>query len=174
MASLLYGAGLRVLECARLRVKDVDFDRREIVVRDGKGLKDRVTLLPEALRAPLGKHIERVRRQHQQDLAEGLGSVELPTAIERKYPRAAWQWGWQWVFPATRFYRDPETGRPRRHHLPNPFSRGPPGWLSSRPASRSPPPATPCGIRLPPICWRMGTTSGRSRNSWGTAMSARP
>ncbi|MFN2432694.1 MAG: integron integrase, partial [Gemmatimonadota bacterium] len=91
MASLLYGAGLRVLECARLRVKDVDLDRREIVVRDGKGMKDRVTLLPESLRAPLGEHVERMRRQHQRDLARGLGSVELPTAIERKHPRAPWQ-----------------------------------------------------------------------------------
>jgi len=117
MASLLYGAGLRVLECARLRVKDVDFDRREIVVREGKGLKDRVTLLPEVLREPLGQHLERVCRQHRRDLARGLGSVELPTAIGRKYPRAPWQWGWQWVFPATRFYRDPMTGRQRRHHL---------------------------------------------------------
>jgi integron integrase len=117
MGSLLYGAGLRVLECARLRVKDVDFDRREIVVRDGKGLKDRVTVLPESLRFPLAEHVERMRRQHQQDLAKGLGSVELPTAIERKYPRAPWQLGWQWVFPATRFYRDPATGRHRRHHL---------------------------------------------------------
>jgi len=105
MASLMYGAGLRVLECARLRVKDVDLDRREIVVRDGKGRKDRVTLLPESLRAPLGEEIERVRRQHQRDLALGFGSVELPTAIERKYPRAPWQRGWHWVFPAKRFYR---------------------------------------------------------------------
>lgn len=80
-------------------------------------MKDRVTLLPESLRAPLGEHVERVRRQHQRDLARGLGNVELPTAIERKYPRAPWQWGWQWVFPATRFYRDPATGRQRRHHL---------------------------------------------------------
>lgn len=117
MASLLYGSGLRVLECARLRVKDVDLDRREIVVRDGKGRKDRVTLLPESLRAPLGEQLDRARRQHHRDVARGLGSVELPTAIERKYPRAPWQWGWQWIFPATRFYRDPVTGRRRRHHL---------------------------------------------------------
>lgn len=117
MASLLYGAGLRVLESARLRVKDVDIDRREILVRDGKGRKDRVTLLPESLSTPLQEHLERVRRQHQSDLSRGLGSVELPTALERKYPRAPWQWGWQWVFPATRFYRDPKTGRRRRHHL---------------------------------------------------------
>ncbi len=117
MASLLYGAGLRVLECARLRVKDVDFERREIVVRDGKGRKDRVTLLPDSLRVPLGEHLEQVRRQHQSDLSRGRGGVELPTALERKYPRSAWQWGWQWIFPATRFYGDPLTGRRRRHHL---------------------------------------------------------
>jgi len=117
MASLLYGAGLRVLECARLRVKDIDLDRREILVRDGKGRKDRVTLLPDSLHTPLQEHLERVRRQHQSDLARGRGSVELPTALERKYPGAPWQWGWQWVFPATRFYRDPTIGRRRRHHL---------------------------------------------------------
>jgi integron integrase len=117
MASLLYGAGLRLLECARLRVKDVDLERREIIVRDGKRGKDRVTLLPEALQDPLRNHLERVHRQHQGDLGRGMGSVELPTAIERKYPRAPWEWGWQWVFPATRPYRDPVTGRRRRHHL---------------------------------------------------------
>ena len=117
MASLLYGAGLRLLECARLRVKDVDLERREIVVRDGKGGKDRVTLLPESLHDPLRAHLERMRRQHQSDLAGGTGSVELPTALERKYPRAPWEWGWQWVFPATRQYRDPATGHRRRHHL---------------------------------------------------------
>ena len=117
MASLLYGAGLRLLECARLRVKDVDLERREIIVRDGKRGKDRVTLLPEALQDPLRNHLERVQRQHQGDLGRGMGSVELPTAIERKYPRAPWEWGWQWVFPATRPYRDPVTRRRRRHHL---------------------------------------------------------
>ena len=117
MASLLYGAGLRLLECARLRVKDIDLDRREIVVRDGKGGKDRVTLLPASLQDSLVSHLERVCNQHQSDLAQGMGSVELPTAIERKYPRAPWEWGWQWVFPATRLYRDLATGRRRRHHL---------------------------------------------------------
>ncbi|HUP01019.1 MAG TPA: integron integrase [Gemmatimonadota bacterium] len=117
MASLLDGAGLRILECARLRVKDVDLERREIVIRDGKGQKDRITVLPVALQHPLRTHLEKIRRQHQDDLAQGFGSVELPTAIERKYPRAPWEWGWQWVFPATRFYRDPGTGRRRRHHL---------------------------------------------------------
>jgi integron integrase len=117
MASLLYGSGLRLLECCTLRVKDVDFHRGEITVRDGKGQKDRVTLLPERLQAPLATHVERVRRLHEDDLRAGLGSVELPAALERKYPRAPWDWGWQWIFPATRFYRDPATGRKRRHHL---------------------------------------------------------
>jgi integron integrase len=117
MASLLYGAGLRVLECARLRIKDVQLERCEIVIRDGKGRKDRVSVLPESLRDAVEKHIEQVRQQHHNDLARGLGSVELPHAIDRKYPRAAWDWCWQWVFPATRFYRDPRTSRRRRHHL---------------------------------------------------------
>jgi len=117
MASLLYGAGLRLLECCRLRVKDVDLVKREIVVRDGKGGKDRVTLLPEKVAEPLRAHLEMVRKQHEADLASGAGSVELPWAIERKYPRAPWEWGWQWVFPATRFYLHVAAGRKRRHHL---------------------------------------------------------
>jgi len=117
MASLLYGAGLRLLECCRLRVKDVDLAKREIVVRDGKGGKDRVTLLPAKVVEPLRVHLETMRRQHDRDLANGAGSVELPWAIERKYPRGPWEWGWQWVFPATRFYVHPATGRKRRHHL---------------------------------------------------------
>jgi len=117
MASLMYGAGLRLLECARLRIKDVDFAMGEITVRDGKGRKDRVTMLPYAMRAPLGEHVERVKRQHETDLRRKLGSVELPDSLDRKYPRAAWEWGWQWVFPATKFYFDRESGRYRRHHL---------------------------------------------------------
>jgi integron integrase len=117
MASLMYGAGLRLLECARLRIKDVDFAMGEITVRDGKGRKDRVTMLPYALRAPLAEHVERVKRQHETDLRRKLGSVELPDSLDRKYPRAAWEWGWQWVFPATKFYLDRASGRYRRHHL---------------------------------------------------------
>jgi len=117
MASLMYGAGLRLLECARLRVKDVDFERLEITVRNGKGGKDRRTMLPVSLRRALATHVGRVRRLHERDLRRRLGSVALPEGIERKYPRGAWEWGWQWVFPATRQYRDLETGRFRRHHL---------------------------------------------------------
>jgi integron integrase len=115
-AALLYGAGLRLMECMRLRVKDVDFAKNEIRVQSGKGQKDRVTVLPEKVRVPLTAHLERVRRMHDQDLRRGAGSVELPFALERKYPRAPWEWGWQWVFPAARFYRCRENGRLRRHH----------------------------------------------------------
>jgi integron integrase len=117
MASLLYGGGLRLLECCRLRVKDLDLARCEITIREGKGGKDRVTLLPTRLVATLSAHLERVKAQHERDLASGLGSIELPLALDRKYPRAAFEWGWQWVFPATRFYLDQESGRRRRHHL---------------------------------------------------------
>ncbi len=117
MASLLYGAGLRLLECARLRVKDVDFLRNQILVRGGKGDKDRVTMLPASVKEPLLRHLQAVRRQHEADLERGAGWVELPGAIRRKYPNAGRTWAWQWVFPATRHYRDRETGEIRRHHL---------------------------------------------------------
>ncbi len=117
MASLLYGAGLRLLECARLRVKDVDFQRNQIVVRSGKGDKDRATMLPASVKEPLRRHLQAVRRQHEADLERGAGWVELPGAIRRKYPSVGRTWAWQWVFPATRRYRDRETGEIRRHHL---------------------------------------------------------
>jgi integron integrase len=117
MALLLYGAGLRLLECCRLRVKDVDFAANQIVIRDGKGRKDRVTMLPAAVRTLLARHIDRVRAQHEGDLRRGAGWVELPGALLRKYPNAGREWAWQWVFPATRFYVDRLTGQRRRHHL---------------------------------------------------------
>jgi integron integrase len=117
MASLMYGAGLRLLECAELRVKDLDFDRQELMVRDGKGGKDRVTMLPARLKHPLADHLNRVKAQHERDLAAGRGTVALPTALRAKYPSAEREWSWQWVFPATRFYTDPVTGQRRRHHL---------------------------------------------------------
>lgn len=117
MASLLYGAGLRLMECLRLRVKDVDFARKEILVRDGKGFKDRVTMLPAALGAPLRTHLERVRELHRQDMADGLGAVYLPYALERKYPGAARDWGWQYAFPSAKLAVDPRSGETRRHHV---------------------------------------------------------
>jgi integron integrase len=117
MAMLLYGAGLRLMECLRLRVKDIDFTSNQIVVRAGKGDKDRHTMLPAAVKEPLAKHLEVIRRQHQGDLERGLGRVALPNALERKYPNAGKEWGWQWVFPATSHYVDRVTGEKRRHHL---------------------------------------------------------
>jgi len=117
MACLLYGGGLRLLECARLRVKDVDFVANHVVVRGGKGDRDRLTILPRTVREPLRHHLEVVQRHHEQDVANGAGWVELPAALRRKYPNAGREWVWQWVFPATRLYRDSETGERRRHHL---------------------------------------------------------
>ena len=117
MACLLYGAGLRVLECCRLRVQDVDFAANQLVGRGGKGDTDRITMLPAIAKADLAAHLEAARVQHQQDLAAGAGWVELPTALLRKYPNAGREWAWQWVFPATRMYRDRLTGQLRRHHL---------------------------------------------------------
>ena len=117
MACLLYGAGLRVLECCRLRVQDVDFGTNQIVVRGGKGDKDRVTMLPGICKVDLARHLDGVRSQHQRDLSTGAVWVELPNALLRKYPNAGREWVWQWVFPATRIYRDRVTGQRRRHHL---------------------------------------------------------
>jgi len=117
MACLLYGAGLREIECCRLRVKDVEFARHRIVVRAGKGDKDRVTVLPATLGVDLARHLDVVARQHRADLAQGAGWVELPMALGRKYPNAGREWAWQWVFPATRHYVDRATGERRRHHL---------------------------------------------------------
>ena len=117
MAYLLYGAGLRLLECCQLRVKDLDFGANQIVVRSGKGDKDRAAMLPAAVKADLAQHLGSVQKQHQRDLARGAGWVELPTALNRKYPNAGREWAWQWVFPATRFYVDRGTGQRRRHHL---------------------------------------------------------
>lgn len=105
MAALLYGAGLRLLECAELRVKDINVDRDELTIRDGKAGKDRVTMLPATLKAALLAHLRTVQTQHESDLAGGRGSVALPGALRAKYPRAPYDWGWQWVFPATRHYR---------------------------------------------------------------------
>ena len=117
MVMLLYGAGLRLMECLQLRVKDIDFTTNQIVVRAGKGDKDRHTMLPAVMKEPLARHLEIIKEQHRRDLERGLGRIALPNALERKYPNAGKEWGWQWVFPATSHYTDRETGEQRRHHL---------------------------------------------------------
>lgn len=116
-AMLLYGSGLRLLECLNLRVKDLDFERGEIRVRRGKGAKDRVTVLPSSVKEQLSAHLEKVREQHERDRASGAGYVELPDALERKYPKASREWIWQFVFPAGRLWTEPKNGRRYRRHL---------------------------------------------------------
>ncbi len=117
MTLLLYGGGLRLMECCRLRVKDIDFSRNQIVVRAGKGDKDRYTMLPAAMKNALLKQYQVVKHQHETDLKNGLGRVALPNALDRKYPNAGKEWVWQWVFPAPKHFTDRQTGEKRRHHL---------------------------------------------------------
>ncbi len=116
IATLLYGCGLRQIECLRLRVKDIDFAKNQITIREGKGQKDRVTMLPAMVREPLERHLQRVKRLHESDLRAGYGRVELPFALDRKYPNADREWGWQYVFPSANISNDPRSGARRRHH----------------------------------------------------------
>ncbi len=114
---LMYGSGLRLMECVRLRVKDVEFERRAILVRDGKGGKDRVVTLADALLEPLARHLDTVKTLHERDIAAGFGRVYLPFALAKKYPNADIEWGWQYVFPASRRSIDPRSNIERRHHI---------------------------------------------------------
>jgi integrase len=156
MASLMYGAGLRLMECLRLRVQDLDFARSGILVRDGKGAKDRMTMLPESLKAPLQDHLKKVRAIHEKDLADGWGRVQLPSALDRKYPNASADWRWQWVFPQENRWTNPETREQGRHHID--------GSLVQK-AMRD--------AVAPRTCSKAATISERSRNSWAIAMSER-
>jgi integron integrase len=117
MASLMYGAGLRLMECLRLRVQDVDFARNEIFIRDGKGAKDRITMLPESVSAKLQEHLTEVKKIHGRDLADGWGRVQMPTALDRKYPNAPADWRWQWVFPQENRWVNLQTKEQGRHHV---------------------------------------------------------
>ena len=117
MASIMYGSGLRLMECLRLRVKDIDFSKNEILVRDGKGGKDRRTMLPVAVKQPLQDHLTQVKMIYEKDLAEGWGRVKLPDALDRKYPNAPKEWRWQWVFPQGKRWRNDKTGQEGRHHV---------------------------------------------------------
>jgi integron integrase len=116
-AQVMYGGGLRVMECLRLRVKDIDFDNHQVIVRDGKGENDRFTILPDSVMEPMRQHLQQVKILHEKDLQKGFGLVYLPYALERKYPNANKDWLWQYVFPASSLYKEPETGIMRRHHL---------------------------------------------------------
>jgi len=116
IAGLLYGSGLRLLECLRLRVKDIDFSKNQITVRDGKGSSDRVTMLPESIKSHLQLHLRKVKALHEEDLHEGFGEVYLPYALAQKYPNAPREWAWQYVFPAAKRSIDPRSGKERRHH----------------------------------------------------------
>lgn len=117
IAQILYGSGLRILECLRLRIKDLDFEHRSILVRDGKGMNDRITMLPEAIIPDLQRHLRKVKLLHQEDLAAGYGGVYLPFALSEKYPNADHEWIWQYVFPASKRSADPRSGLIQRHHL---------------------------------------------------------
>jgi len=117
MAKLLYGSGLRLVECVQLRVRDIDFAQRQIIVRSGKGMEDRMTMLPDSLVPLLQEHLQRVERLHEHDLAQGHGAVYLPFALERKYPKANKKWGWQYVFPSARLAKDPDSGERRRRYI---------------------------------------------------------
>ena len=116
-ARLMYGCGLRLMECVSLRVQDIDFELHELLVRNGKGAKDRVTMLPESLVEPLREHLERVRAIHQKDISEGFGRVPLPGALDRKYVNGSTDWSWQWVFPQARRWKDSDSGNQGRYHM---------------------------------------------------------
>lgn len=116
MAKILYGSGLRLIECIRLRIKDIDFEQQCIIVRDGKGEKDRITMLPESIIPPLKEHLVRVQQIHHQDIQNGYGTVYLPYALEKKFPNASGEWAWQYIFPAKNLSVDPRSNVTRRHH----------------------------------------------------------
>ena len=182
IGKLLYGSGMRIMEGVRLRVKDIDFARRQILVRDGKGQKDRITMLPGAAVSELNRHLEYVRELHATDLAEGLGNTWLPFALERKYPHGGREWCWQYAFPADRRAPDPRTGVFRRHHLSDQaFQRAMKQAVRDAGLTK---PATPhtlrhyadggiAATRSPRTCSKRVMTSGRFRNCSGTPTSAR-
>jgi integron integrase len=173
IVALLYGAGLRLQECLELRVKDIDLERRQIVIRRGKGQKDRPTVLPRTVIEPLSRHLEAVQRQHQADLARGFGRVVLPFALDRKYPNAPTEWAWQFVFPASRVCRDPRWGRRRAFTFTNPSCRRPSRTRRGRPALRSVSAHTRSGTRSQHTCSRMGTTFEPCRSYSDTRTSVR-
>ncbi len=174
IASLLYGAGLRLSECLRLRVLDLDLARGELTVRSGKGGKDRATTLPRALVPDLREQLRRARLLHERDLAAGWGAVELPAALERKYPRAPCEWRWQWVFPQRAAGRTEAPAARAATTSTRPASSAPSTTPCGAPASTSTPPATRSATPSPRTCSRPATTSAPSRSSSATRTSAPP
>ena len=172
MASLMYGAGLRLMECLRLRVQEIDFSRNEILVRDGKGAKDRITMLPESLKSPLHDHLKQVKIVHERDLADGWGRVLMPNAFDRKYPKASADWRWQWVFPQKNRWTNVQAKEQGRHHIDESLIQkavreaGMKAGLIKR--------AT-CHTFIPSLltCSKAVTISERSKNFWATKMSKR-
>jgi integron integrase len=174
MARLLYGSGLRLLECLRLRVKDIDFGRNEITVRQGKGDKDRRTMLPLSVKVELEAHLRRVRQLHERDLSRGFGSVGLPEALERKLPNASHKWCWQWVFPSAVLSVDPRTGIKRRHHAhEGSVSRAITQAVRRAGLSKRERLATVFATAAQCTCWKTAMIWARSRNSWATKTFAR-
>jgi integron integrase len=145
IVSLMYGAGLRLQECLKARIKDVDFGRNCVTVRNGKGQKDRETMLPRVILGPLREHVERVRALHQKDLTEGNGSVLLPAPLLRKNPSASWEFNWQWLFPASRLYRNRENGLLQRYHVHETAVQR--GFRHALQTAGIPKPATPHSLR---------------------------
>lgn len=176
VARLLYGTGMRLLEALRLRVKDVDFDRHEIVVRRGKGDKDRRTVFPRMLAAPLREHLGKVRELHDRDVAEGFGAVWMPDALAIKYPSAERSWPWQWTFPAGRRSLDPrQPGAMRRHHLgPHLIQRAVQQALAATGIAKQAGPHTLCATPSPRTSWSPAPTSARFRSSSATPTSRPP
>ena len=167
---LLYGTGMRLMECLRLRIKDLDLACGRITVREGKGDKDRTTMLPECLKAELQTHLDRVRLLHEKDLAEGFGRVYLPHALDRKYPNAHRTLAWQWVFPAKGLSKDPRTGIIRRHHVHELAVQRIMKEAVHLARLKSRRPAILCAIASRRICWRINMISGPCKSCWGMRM----
>ncbi|MTD34127.1 tyrosine-type recombinase/integrase [Paludibacterium sp. dN 18-1] len=164
---------MRLMECMRLRVKDIDFGRGEILIRDGKGVKDRVTMLPQSPVAPLQAHLQRRRAIHEADLQAGMADVFLPDALARKYPHARQEWGWQYVFVTTGYVRDPRSGAQRRHHQDEKLlQRAMKRAVTAAEALPSWPHRIRYATALPPICLNPATIFARCRSYWATRMSA--
>lgn len=170
IARLLYGTGMRILEGLRLRVKDLDFESNEVVVRAGKGNKERATTLPRVLSVELQRHLERVRELHDRDIGQGFGRVWMPDALAVKYPNADASWSWQWVFPSGKRSIDPRSGVERRHHVGHQIIQRAMHDAVKRAGSPSQPLRTRCVIPLRRTFWSRAMTSARCRSCWGTQM----